>query len=350
MHFLKKGFGKIHMKAREGDLIETLDGNIFDVKGMVHPPDKIIAFIRFTPDLNGERNRGNVRYRKVYPLKDRYALLQQKFPQYLVFDTIFNEKLCEVPIELVKKRYKPAEYLSQLRRKRVLEELETQTLQLAQLLQKNAGVRWASLGVSGSVLAGLHTSTSDIDLLIYGSSNCEKVYKALTFLVKDESSHVKSYVPQELKALFDFRSKDTIMSFENFVQTESRKVLQGKYHQRDYFIRCVKEWGETNEHYGSVHYEPFGDAKISATIADDSQMIFTPCIYSIEGVKLLEGCKVKSLSEIVSFRGRFCEQARIGEKVIAYGKVERVKKLEDGGEYFRLLLGNKPEDYMILAE
>jgi predicted nucleotidyltransferase len=223
-------------------------------------------------------------------------------------------------------------------------------LQLTQLLQKNAGVKWASLGVSGSVLTGLHTSTSDIDLLIYGSRNCEKVYKALTSLVKEKSSHVKSYVAEELKTLFDFRSKDTIMSFEDCVRTESKKVLQGKFHQRDYFIRCVKEWTEINEHYGSVHYEPLGDAKISATIVDDSQMIFTPCIYSIEDVKLLEGCKVESLSEIASFRGRFCEQARIGEKVIAYGKVERVKKLEDGAESFRLLLGNKPADYMILAE
>jgi predicted nucleotidyltransferase len=95
------------MKAREGDLIETLDSNIFDVKGLVHPPDRVIAFIRFTPDSNGERKRGNLRYRKVYPLQDRYALLQQRFPQYLVFDTIFNERLCEVPIELVKQHYRP---------------------------------------------------------------------------------------------------------------------------------------------------------------------------------------------------------------------------------------------------
>jgi predicted nucleotidyltransferase len=161
---------------------------------------------------------------------------------------------------------------------------------------------------------------------------------------------VKSYAAKELKALFDFRSKDTIMSFEDFVRTESRKVLQGKFLQRDYFIRCVKEWDEVNEQYGSVQYEPLGDAKIAATIADDSQMIFTPCIYQIEDVKLLEGRKTEPLREITSFRGRFCEQARTGEKVIAYGKVERVTKVEEGEEYLRLLLGNKPSDCMILAE
>lgn len=336
------------MNPREGDLIETFDGNIFDVKGLVHPAGKVVAFIRFTPDANGERKRSNIHYKKVYPLHERYELLQKKFPQYLVFDAVFNEWLCEVPVDLVKKHYEPKKFLSQLRRKRTFDGLEKQTLGLAHQLQKHASVEWNALGVSGSLLIGLHTASSDIDLIVYGSKNCEKVYAALKSLVREKDSHMKSYSRQELKALFDFRSKDTMMKFEDFVRTESRKVLQGKFLQRDYFIRCIKEWNEINEQYGSVHYETVGEAKIKATVADDSQMIFTPCTYQIGNVKTLEGKKVEPLREIASFRGRFCEQTRRGESVIARGKVERVKKPKKG-EYFRLLLGNKPSDFMVLA-
>jgi len=336
------------MKAREGDLIETLDGNIFDVKGLVHPPKKVIAFIRFTPDLNGERKRDNTRYRKVYPLHERYKLLQERFPQYLVFDAVFNQWLCEVPTEMVKGHYQPTKYLSKLRRKTVLGELEEQTLRLAHLLQKSAAVKWNAIGVSGSLLVGLHTPKSDIDLVVYGSQNCRKVCKSLMSLVKDEASGVKSYTRQELKSLFDFRSKDTAMKFEDFVRTESRKVLQGRFHQRDYFIRCVKEWNETDEKHGSAHYEPLGDARIRATVTDASQAIFTPCTYQIGDIETLEGKRVEPLREIVSFRGRFCEQATEGEKIIANGMVERVQKMSKE-EYFRLLLGNKPADNMILA-
>jgi len=150
----------------------------------------------------------------------------------------------------------------------------------------------------------------------------------------------------ELKGLFDFRSKDTSMAFEDFVRTESRKVLQGKFMNHDYFVRCVKDWNEIDEQYGAVKYQPVGYAKIKARVTDDSQMIFTPCHYKIDNVNIVEGPKVESIQEIVSFRGRFCEQARKGEFVMAQGKVERVEKKGEK-EFYRVLLGNKVSDYMI---
>lgn len=348
MNVVSKGFGTI-MMAREGDLIETLDGNIFDVKGLVHPHNRIIAFIRFTPDPRGERKRNSVNYRKVYPLQERYALLREKFPQYLVFDPVFNQWLCEVPTRMVRKHYQPIEFLKQLRHKKTLDKLERQALELATLLRNKAGVDWNSLGVSGSPLAGLHTSNSDIDLIVYGSQTCRRVHRALADLIQDEASDVKSYDERNLKALFDFRSKDTVMTFEDFVRTESRKVLQGKFHDRDYFIRCVKGWNETTEVYGSISYESMGDAVIDAVVSDDSEAIFTPCRYGIRDVHILSGEIQHSLQEIVSFRGRFCEQARRDERIIARGMVERLED-KTQRECFRLILGNKPSDFMILAK
>ena len=65
-------------------------------------------------------------------------------------------------------------------------------------------------------------------------------------------------------------------------------------------------------------------------------------------MEILKGPNIEPLEEIVSFRGRFCEQARSGEVVIAEGKVERVQP-EFNLEHYRLLLGNKPSDHMILT-
>mgnify|MGYP006910769107 CR=1 FL=1 len=81
--------------------------------------------------------------------------------------------------------------------------------------------------------------------------------------------------------------------------------------------------------------------------ADASEAIFTPCVYKIEDVKFVAAQHTVSLPrEIVSFRGRFCEQAKEGEKILAKGKIERVVTRE-GEAYYRLLLG-RSGDFMVV--
>ncbi len=336
----------MNIRAREGDFIETFDGALFDVKGLVHPPGKVIAFIRYFPDSSGDRKRNGVTYRKVYVLSERYALLKRDFPRYLVYDPVFDEYLCEVPMEGVKRHYQPINRLGQLRHKGTFDETEGLALTFIGLLKEVGNTPWIKLGISGSILMGLHTFTSDIDPIIYGSENCRKVHGALKTLLKEGKSPVKAYDLEGLKRLFDFRSGDTAMSFEDFVRTESRKALQGKFMGRDYFVRCVKDWDEVKERYGTVRYKAEGYAKIKAQVTDDSEAIFTPCRYGIENVEILEGVHVEPVREIASFRGRFCEQAKKGEGVIAQGKVEKVQSAE-GSVHYRLLLGNSKSDFMV---
>lgn len=336
----------MEIRAREGDFIETSDRLLFDVKGLVHPPMRIVAFIRYFPSNEGERERQGVTYQRVYSLTKRYELLRERFLQYLVHDPVFDETLCEVPVEAVTRHYKPAEKLRQLRRSEKLDEVERQALELAALLKDSAGVKWSKIGVSGSVLVGLHTSSSDIDLTVYGVENCRRVHLALKAMLKGGEGVVKLYSREELKALFESRSKGAPVTFEDFVRTESRKVFQGRFSHRDYFIRFVKDWDEVDERYGTTRYVNAGYALVKATVVDDSESIFTPCRYRVDNVRVLEGTRAGQILEIVSFRGRFCEQAKSREVVVAQGKVERViKRGQD--EYCRLLLGNKPSDFMV---
>jgi len=337
------------MRAREGDFVESVDRLIFDVKGLVHPKNKVIAFIRYFPEKKGLRERGKSTYSKVYSLSERSRFLSEKFPKYIVYDPVLDEELCEIPVDSVKYHYKPTEKLVELRNSDSLDEIESLALQLAKLLKETAKIPWDAIGISGSIMVGLHTPSSDIDPIVYGSENCRKVHSALRNLLKEKNSAFKPYTLKDLKDLFDFRSKDTVMSYEDFVRSESRKVLQGKFLQRDYFIRSVKDWSEVDEQYGDIRYVNVGYAKVEATVTDDSESIFTPCVYRVSDVRVLEGTQIKSVEEIASFRGRFCEQARTGEAVIAQGKVERVIDNRQDREHYRLLLGNRPSDYMILA-
>ena len=151
-------------KTREGDFIQTYQDLIFDVKGLIHPPNRIIAFIRYFQTEKGERKRQGKTYSKVYSLSERYAWLKENFPEYLVYDPVFDSVLCEVPVKDVKKPYKPVEKLWQLRKAENLDFLESKALEVASLVKSSADIPWSTIGVSGSIMVNLHTSKSDIDL------------------------------------------------------------------------------------------------------------------------------------------------------------------------------------------
>jgi predicted nucleotidyltransferase len=337
------------MRAREGDLIKTSDNVIFDVKGLVHPPGKIVAFPRYIPTAGGARGHGANLYGKVYNLAERFQYLQKHTPQLIVADPVFGETICEVPTAAITKHYKPVEKLAELRERKRLADLERKAVLLAETVKEAAEIPWSSIGISGSIMAGLFTLQSDIDPIVYGVENCRKAYAALENLVKDKGSRFKPYSKDEMRVLFEFRSKDTNMSFEDFARVEQRKAFQGKFDGVDYFVRFVKDWNETSEKYGDVVYRNSGYAKITATVADDAEALFTPCTYKLENVKIGEGPRLEMITEVVSFRGRFCQQARAGETIVVQGKVEHVEDTRNYYEHYRIIIGNKPSDFMALS-
>jgi predicted nucleotidyltransferase len=340
------------MKAREGDLIRTKSNVIFDVKGTVHPPNKVIAFPRFIPSATGTRKGKDNTYGKVYSLSERFKYLQESHPDLIVFDPVFGETLCEVPKKQIAQLYQPNEKLQQLRTTKNLTPLETKALKLAMELKEKAGIPWSSIGISGSIMAGLTTRTSDIDPLVYGSENSRKAYRALQQLCGEADSGFKPYSQTELHALFDFRSKDTQMSFEDFELVESRKAFQGMFMGTDYFVRFVKDWREVTEQYGDVRYQNSGYTKITATIANAEEALFTPCSYQLKEVQVIEGPHLAPIWEIVSFRGRFCEQVPTNSTepitIEAQGKLELVTDNRTAKQHYRLIIGNKPTDYMVI--
>ena len=337
------------MRAREGDLIETGNNVVFDVKGLVHPPSKIVAFPRFIPSPTGTRKTRKGSYGKVYNLAERFKYLQENMPNLIVHDLVFDENLCEVPDTSITRHYKPAEGLRKLRFSRKLTELENKALRFAESLKEAAGIPWNAVGISGSVLVGLSASSSDIDPVVYGTDNARKAYAALEKLLNTGGSGFKPYTIEELQTLFEFRSKDTEMSFEDFARVESRKAFQGKFDGVDYFVRFMKDWREINEEYGDLCYKNSGHSRITATVEDDSEALFTPCTYTLENVKVVEGSILKPISEITSFRGRFCQQARTGETIMAQGKIEHVINKKQNTRHYRMIIGNKPSDYMALS-
>ncbi|MHA1607251.1 MAG: hypothetical protein ACTSWP_06905 [Candidatus Freyarchaeota archaeon] len=328
----------------EGFFLETIEGFIFDVKGVVHPPDRVIAYLRYFPDPRGERERGGVRFRKVYSLEERERILRDRKPDYLYFDHVFGMEVEGVPKGDIAKVYDPRERLSRLLVRGERSRLEEAAAFLSTRIAEEAGVPIGSIGVSGSLLVSMERPSSDVDIVVFGKRNCWRAYEAMKNLVCSEGD-IRVYGEEELRRLYEFRSKDTLIGYEDFARCERRKYMSGVVKSCDFFLRFVKYPDEYGEVYGERLYRHVGYALVEGVVADASDAIFTPCSYILDDVKVLEGARFP-VREVVSFRGRFSDQAREGEKVMARGKVERVKS--EGEEWFRLVVGGRREDFLIV--
>lgn len=331
------------VRAREGDFVETGDGLFFDVKGLLHPPDRIVGYLRYYPSDAGTRLREGVRYAKVYELPERRRILAKRWPHYLYYDEIQGRELQGVPRSDILNLYQPERRLSALLRSRRRDALEASASGLVRVLARESGLPLARFGVSGSILVGLHRPDSDIDVVVYGTEAARRIRLSLLALLEEDETF-RRYQTHDLKRLYVRRGLQRAIGFRDFAIQERRKVFEGKVLGRDYFVRCVKNWREVTERYGDTFCRPVGRCMITAKVLDDGESLLTPCRYLLEQVRVLAGGASRKPDEIVSFRGRFAEQACKGERVVARGRVEAVRS--KGSRYFRLVVGEDRTDVL----
>jgi predicted nucleotidyltransferase len=333
----------------EGHYLETREGLFFAVKGLVHPPGRVVACLRYAPDPEGEREVGGLRYRRLYHFPEQEALLREHYPHFLAFDPVWRVNLQSVPHEAVRRIYDPRRRLEELREQPDGDSLAGDCVAFAALLAQQAGIPERAIGVSGSLLIGLQRRGSDLDMTIYGLAEGRAVHAAMHRLLDGrEHPQLERLDATGLGGLYDERVADTQMTFADFVAVERTKINQGLFRGRPYFLRFVPGPDEISERYGDFSYEPVGRAAVRATVACADASIYTPCVYAVSDVTWMGGAAAPDLREIVSFRGRFCEQARAGDRVVACGLIEKVQAPSDR-PWHRLLLGNAVEDHMILS-
>jgi len=333
----------------EGFALETRSGLIFTVKGGVHPPDRTVAYLRYVPDPAGERGAGRHRYRRVYRFEEQQAVLRAQTEDYLIDDPVFGVRVQAVPTHDVACVYDPRRRLRQVEEEGPAEALEEAALTLSELLRVSAGVHPSALGLTGSLLVRLQNESSDIDIVVYDDAQCRAVHAALADLLARPAGPIRRPRAEELTAIHRAHSVDTPLSAAAFAAAQARKVNEGRFGARPYFIRFVKLPAETGERYGDPRYEPCGSATVLARVEDAADALFTPCRYVVRDAHIVAKGPARDLLSIVSFRGRFADQAREGEQVIAHGALERVVPRAAAPSY-RLVVGGRPGDYLARRE
>lgn len=315
------------------------------MKGLVHPPGKVIAFLRYYPSPDGKRSRGGQQYDKVYHLSNRFDFLRQHYPQYLYYDEVFGRELQGVPHASIKHVYQPQASLAKLKQLDKCDPLQQDVVTFSQLIEQSARIPEESLGISGSVQVDLHGPTSDIDLIVYGRREARAVQLALkrAQLVPEEG--ISKYHLDTYRPVYNLRWSGTGIPIETMLLVDGLKSMHGIFGGHHYFVRAVLNWDQVQRRYGDHTFHTLGQARARCTIKDDRDGLFTPCRYEIEDVEFLKGEARDDVREIVSFRGRFNEQVRQDEEVIVQGSLEAVQQGKE--QWVRFVLGDNPSDILL---
>ena len=324
----------------EGHFVITVDGLIFEIKGVVHPRNRVIAYLRYVPTTN-KTSDSILGYRKVYALNEREKFLQENYPSYLWFSEPHGRFVQSVPNNRIKSMFNPVDCLKNLRVcSDKISDLEQASVNLAEKLVETTGIGWSDIGITGSQLVGVAKEDSDIDLVVYGSDTCRRFYSNLSKNVVSIIG-IERYAESVLDDHVSFRwgaHEDLKFILR---EIERAKVLQGLFEGYHFFVRLVKTPDDLDYAYGDFSYQMESQQLVSGKVVDDHESIFTPCEYLVE----CDG--FPGLRKLVSYRGRFTEQISKGETFEAHGRLEVVTNHKEQEQFMQLVLGELPTDYLV---
>ncbi|MBS7288585.1 MAG: hypothetical protein KIH01_07550 [Candidatus Freyarchaeota archaeon] len=326
---------------RDRDFLKTSEGFFFCVVGYEHPPDRVLAYLKYVPSSSGKWgstarfHRVLVRY-DAASVADTFSILE-RYPKYLFYSEVYGVTFSAVPKNEIVEKYYPEVKVASLLVKRELDSLQSKAISLIQLLSSESGVLVEKFGVTGSILIDIHNpSFSDIDLTVYGKENALNVKEALLNLRGRAVTPFMGDAAEEW-----IRKKEGVFQLSRRQAQEilKRKWNIGFYDGTRFSIHPVKDDAEIKEVYGERVYRSLGFCTIKATVASCSDALFLPCRYEVEDVVFLEGKPIEGVREVVSYEGLFCDILEEGEKITVHGKLERVEG--KGGDHYRVLVGSQ---------
>jgi predicted nucleotidyltransferase len=344
---------------RDRDFLQTSEGFFFCVVGPLHPPKRVISYIKYVPSESGVWGSGEKKFSRILPkytipsLLGTFQYLERNYPHYLFHSFVDNITITAVPHDRIKEHFKPEEKLCQMRKAPALDSLQEKLVRFTRFLGEISCVSETSFGVTGSLLLDIHQSTfSDLDVTVYGVKDSWALKEAL-------AENRGSGLPMkrlEGKLLADWcikKSQDYPLTPREALMLYKRKWNLGFFEDKRVSIHPVKLESEVTEEYGEKTYIPCNQVTIEAVVGDNVDSLFLPATYQIEDVKFLNGQQLGDVTEIVSYEGLYGSLAENGETILAKGKLEKVIEKGTTRQSYRVLVGSaegKGKEFMKLVE
>jgi predicted nucleotidyltransferase len=329
---------------RDRDFIQTSEGFFFCVIGPLHPPKRVISYLKYVPSRSGIWGKGEKRFSRILKnytipnLLKTFTFLKQDYPHYLFRSPIDNITLTAVPHQNIETHFMPEKKLAQLRLASQLDSLQDKLIRFTSFLGEIGDVPSRSFGVTGSLLLDIHQPEfSDLDITVYGI----KYSWALKNVLAERSElQIKHLAGKPLEKWCVKKSKQYPLTPAEVLKIYERKWNLGFFEKTAFSLHPVKLDNEVTEKYGKKIYHPCGQIIIRAVVSDNLDSLFLPSVYRIEDVKVLDGPKLGEITEVVSFESLYDNLAENGESIVAEGKLERVVETGTRRERYRVLVGS----------
>ena len=343
------------MKLRDRDAILTDDGILFRVYGYLHPKgayvcDPEYASPKVFQSTNPRAKRGEkeIVYYKFFA-DEGMKLILNKFPQYTVFYEPLQKCLVGVNEADITEACKPEVGLQRVLQKKPNDVLLKALHDLLNRILSQSGLKTTDFGVFGSLLHGFyHPNLSDLDFIIYGRENMNRLCRALETLYREDSSLRNEF--DSMKAVESKDWKFLNYSLEEYLWHQQRKLIYAYFDSADAGrvvkaeFEPVKSWKENvNEFNNFARISHAGWIKAVAEITDDKDAPYIPSIYQIDVKEVLDGPEVPDITRIFSYMEEFRMQAKKGEKVLVEGNLEKV--IDGTSIYHKITLSYGPRYY-----
>ena len=160
---------------------------------------------------------------------------------------------------------------------------------------------------------------------------------------------IKPYTEEFFRKHYESRAKGFSITYEQFIEVESRKSHQFLINGREVFVRYLKDQRNNprKQQYHTFSYKTLGRVSVIGRITEDSDSIFTPGTYSLYITDIKSGAEMIDSRHIDIFtvRGRFLENASLGNIVLVRGKLEKV--IRSRKPIQQIVLGTDPDDLLV---
>lgn len=294
------------LKTRLRDFLLTEDDWLFAVVDYFHK-DGIRSTLRYVPDKNGDRELNGKRYRKC-DFGPAFEYMRKHRPEWV-------QDVHVVPETAVKKLLRPSYRIPEL------VETDRRVAAIVKTLEM-AGISRSSMGVTGSMVAGLQNENSDIDFVVYGPA-WFKARDAIAAAKKAEGP-IEDISEEMWQRIYKKRIPE--ISFDEFMLHEARKGNRGMVDGTYFDLLFTREWDQIKE--PRLRGTDTVKLKIEAEVTNADFAFDNPSYYKVDH---------EEIDHVLSYTHTYAGQALPGEIIEARGVVEEV------GGIKRLVVGTSRE-------